>query len=345
MTFEEMTSLLGRLRIHPLTLEIPFSSAGRHVHFYFVEDSRPALFDTGLANLVSEKYIEKALGKLGYALGDVKRVFLTHGHIDHYGNAKLFQDRGAEVFMHPADVRKVTPPVPAENEVLRRLYINEFLSHGFPEDLVEHLEAIFFSGAAFAQKVEAPTTVRAGDVFAFDHFDVRVAAFPGHTPGCIGYLFGDTGVAVTGDHLLKGISPNPLFELSLAGEKFPSLTSYFSSLGHAVDLNLRLVLPAHGPFITDVPELVESLRAFYTRRQAKLFNMLAEPAGAFHLCQTYYRRLKGLETFLGFSEILGNLEMMADRGEITLERSGAEARYRRVTAAPLPINIAMEAAA
>lgn len=345
MTFEEMTSLLGRLRIHPLTLEIPFSSAGRHVHFYFVEDSRPAMFDTGLSNLVSEKYIEKALNKLGYALSDVKRVFLTHGHIDHYGNAKLFQDRGAEVFMHAADVRKVTPPHPEENEILRRLYVDEFLSHGFPENLVDHLDAIILSGHSFAQKIAPPTVVKDGDRFAFDDFEVRVMGFPGHTPGCIGYKFGDTGVAVTGDHLLKGISPNPLFELSLEGEKFPSLVSYFESLGRAVDEQMRLVLPAHGPFITDVRELVDSLLAFYTRRQGKLFRMLEAPAGAFQLCQTYYRRLKDLETFLGFSEILGNLEMMAARGEIALDKDGTKFLYRRVSQEPLPITLTLEKAA
>ena len=337
-----MTSQLERLRVHPITVEIPFPQAGRHVHFYFVEDSRPALFDTGLSSDVHEKYLERALNKFGYKLEDVKRVFLTHGHIDHYGNAKLFQERGAEIFLHPGDFRKVMPPHPTEHDVLRKLYVDEFLSHGFPENLIEYLDAIVLSGNEFARKIDAPTPVRDGDRFAFDRFEVRVMGFPGHTPGCVGYMLGNSGVAVTGDHLLKGISPNPLFELSIEGERFPSLVSYFHSLGRALTENLRLALPSHGPFITDAQELVDSLLAFYQRRQQKLFRMLEQPADAFTLCQTYYRRLKDLETFLGFSEILGNLEMMAARGEILLERTGSRYVYRRITAEPLPISLTLE---
>src|SRR5690606_22143696 len=121
---------------------------------------------------------------------------------------------------------------------------------------------------------------------------------PGHTPGCVSYFLGDSGVAFTGDHVLKAISPNPLFELSADGDKFPSLVTYFQSLQKIRRHGLRLGLPAHNQFITDVDEIVDSLTAFYTRRQTKIFNMLERSADAFALCQTYYRRLKGLETFL-----------------------------------------------
>ncbi len=336
MTFDELTGCLDHLRVRPLTLEIPFKQTGRHVHFYLIEDSRPALVDTGLYTEANEKWLGRALAKHGYELGDIKRVFLTHGHIDHYGNARPFQERGAEVFLHPADFNKVMPLAPAEKARLVSLYRAEIESWGFPGELVGYLDTVLFGGDTFANYIDEPTPVRDGDSFAFDRFDLKVFEVPGHTPGCVAYYFGDTGVAVTGDHLLHGISPNPLFELDASGRKIPSLVRYFDSLTRIIDNGLRLGLPAHGPFVRDARELAASMNAFYERRQKKLFGMLDEPASAFALVQTYYRRLKGFEMFLGFSEILGNLEMMVHRGEIAVDERGGARLFRRLRAEPIP---------
>lgn len=339
MTFEEIEARLKALRIIPLTLEIPFPQAGRHVHFYLVEDSRPALFDTGLYSEANEKYIAKALARHGYALTDMRRVFLTHGHIDHYGNARLFQAHGAEIYLHPADAPKVTRGPEDRSAMLRELYACEFMKHGFPASLTEHLETIFLAARNFAQTIEPPTPVHDGDRFVFDRFDVHAVTVPGHTPGCVAYFFGDTGVAITGDHLLQSISPNPLFEINLAGKKFPSLPTYFASLRKILTSGLCLALPAHGPFITDAAGLAHSLAAFYERRQRKIFRMIERPAQAFELCQTYYRRLKDFEVFLGFSEILGNLDMMQQRGEVVLEERNGRYFYARATEEPLPFGL------
>ncbi len=341
MDFETMTARLAALRVHPLTMEIPFPQAGRHVHFYFVEDSLPTLIDTGIHAPASRRWLEKALRKLGYALGDIRRVLLTHGHIDHYGNARLFQELGAEIFLHRGDWNKVQEQDAEESEFVRRLYRREFIRHGFPESLVEHLGVVMAGNREHAQPLhDGIREVRHDDRIPFDRFEARVVEVPGHTPGCVAYFLGNDGVAVTGDHLLKTISPNPLFELNAQAEKFPSLVTYFDSLSKILREPLSLALPAHGPFVTDARALAESLAAFYARRQGKLFRMLEQPAQAFELCQTYYRRLKDFEVFLGFSEILGNLEMMAVRGEIRLEQQGEAYRYARISDEPVAFALA-----
>lgn len=337
MTHEEITSQLDQLRIRPITVEIPYAQAGKHVHFYLVEDSRPALFDSGFFSDPNGKAIEKALRKYGYEMRDIQRVYLTHGHADHYGNAVRFQRLGAEVFLHPGDFNKVMNRPTDETDALKLVYAAEFTRHGFPAALVTHLDGLLMLGVTSPNKLESPTPVADGDVFTFDRFNVRTVAVPGHTPGCVSYFFGDSGVAVTGDHLLHNISPNPIFELSIEGNRFPSLVRYFESLEKILNEGLRMALPAHGPFVTDPRALIQSMAAFYQRRQGKLFNMLDTPADAFALCQTYYRRLKDFEIFLGFSEIMGNLEMMAHRGEIALGPVGDRDVYRRVASAPIPL--------
>jgi glyoxylase-like metal-dependent hydrolase (beta-lactamase superfamily II) len=340
MTLEELTSRLETLRVRPLTLEIPFAQAGKHVHFYLVEDSRPALFDTGLHKPDSSRWLEKALRKFGYELADIQRVFLTHGHIDHYGNARVFQNLGAEVYLHPADFNKVLTVEDHQAAVLVDLYAEEFQRHGFPASLVNDLGIVLSGQNEFARPIAPPTPVADGDCFTFDRFTVRTVSVPGHTPGCVAYFLGDSGVAITGDHLLHGISPNPLFELSVTGEKFASLVTYFQSLEKILAEPLELGLPAHGMFVTDAPELVRSLTAFYERRQSKIFRMLTEPVQAFALCQSYYRRLKRFDIFLGFSEMLGNLEMMAARGEISQNLRANRYVYERMVDKPIAFPLA-----
>ena len=334
MTFEELTERLDSLRVRPLTLEIPFRQAGQHVHFYLIEDSRPALIDTGLHSEASERWLRRALAQYGYTPEDIQRVFLTHGHIDHYGNARLFQKLGAEVYLHQADFNKVEPLGVDTRAELHQAYAREFASHGLPGELTRFLDTVLFGDVKFACPL-VPRRVEDGDTFQFDRFTLRAVGVPGHTPGCLAYFLGESGVAVSGDHLLMQISPNPLFELNGDGDKFPSLIRYFSSLERVLEEGIELALPAHGPFVTDPRGLAASLSALYERRQGKLFRMLSSPLTAFELVQTYYHRLKGFEAFLAFSEVLGNLEMMAARGEVLAERDGETCRFRRLTDEPV----------
>lgn len=65
------------------------------------------LIDTGIKN--RRKQLEAALIDAGCQPGDLKLIIITHGHIDHVGNASYLRDKyGAKIAMHSGDVNMVT---------------------------------------------------------------------------------------------------------------------------------------------------------------------------------------------------------------------------------------------
>lgn len=61
-----------------------------NVHYVETENAR-LLIDCG--NVGDEEKIEKFFSKKGLDLSDIDYLFITHGHADHAGNAKYFQDK------------------------------------------------------------------------------------------------------------------------------------------------------------------------------------------------------------------------------------------------------------
>ncbi len=65
------------------------------------------LIDTGIKN--RRKQLEDAITDAGCKPGDLKLIIITHGHVDHVGNAAYLRDKyGAKIAMHQGDVNMVT---------------------------------------------------------------------------------------------------------------------------------------------------------------------------------------------------------------------------------------------
>jgi hydroxyacylglutathione hydrolase len=65
------------------------------------------LIDTGIKN--RRKQLEAAILDAGCQPGDLKLIIITHGHVDHVGNAMYLRDKySAKIAMHSGDVNMVT---------------------------------------------------------------------------------------------------------------------------------------------------------------------------------------------------------------------------------------------
>ena len=65
------------------------------------------LIDTGIKN--RRKELEDSIVEAGCQPDDLKLIIITHGHIDHIGNASYLRNKyGAKIAMHRGDVKMVT---------------------------------------------------------------------------------------------------------------------------------------------------------------------------------------------------------------------------------------------
>ena len=84
--------------------------------FIVAEEDGVTLIDSGLPN--KKQAILKALSGAGKKPEDLKRIVITHHHVDHTGSlAALVEATGAQVYIHPLDAPIVRGerPVPGPN--------------------------------------------------------------------------------------------------------------------------------------------------------------------------------------------------------------------------------------
>ena len=91
------------MEIHHIPLKFLFDANCYLIH----TETGYVLIDTGLKN--RRKQLEAAITDAGCNPGDLKLIIITHGHVDHIGNAAYLRDKyGAMIAMHSGDVKMVT---------------------------------------------------------------------------------------------------------------------------------------------------------------------------------------------------------------------------------------------
>lgn len=210
------------------------------VHCYTLErDGELLLFDTGPPTAAAREYIKKHID-----LKKLKHVFITHGHIDHYGLAYWFEEEtDATIYLPHRDVLKIT----RHTERLESMY-SLLVEVGFDTEYLEKLRGIFDSGVLFPP---FPEKYRIAEKEIPAGLNIAVIDCPGHSQSDLVYIMGD--YAVTGDTLLRGIFQSPLLDVDLiTGNRFNNYQAYCRSIVKLAALEGKIILPGHRTSIDSV---------------------------------------------------------------------------------------------
>lgn len=146
--------------------------------------------DAGLPG--TEGRIAAALARCGYKLSDVGLIIITHGHIDHAGNAeRLRKFSGAPILLHRDEAKYCS----------RDTEMN-FCSTGLVGNFMLKARIIQQPYAGFQADIE----LSGNDEFDLSSFGIagRVYATPGHTGGSVSVAL-DDGQVFAGDLVSSGI--------------------------------------------------------------------------------------------------------------------------------------------
>jgi glyoxylase-like metal-dependent hydrolase (beta-lactamase superfamily II) len=93
----------------PVTvLDLHFQTAGTVGAFLVRTSAGPVLVETGPESLFGA--LEAAVNGQGFALEDIRHVFITHIHLDHGGAAWRLARHGAMIHVHPAGAPHLADP-------------------------------------------------------------------------------------------------------------------------------------------------------------------------------------------------------------------------------------------
>lgn len=131
------------------------------------------LIDTGMPN--QRSLIEKELEDAGCQLGNLQLIILTHGDIDHCGNAAYLRQKFCtKIAMHYADLGMVERG-------------DMFWNRQKPNILIRMIFSLLF-GLSQSNRFKPDLYLKDGDDLSEYGLDAQVLNIPGHSKGSIGIL-------------------------------------------------------------------------------------------------------------------------------------------------------------
>ena len=203
------------------------------------------------------------------------------------------------------------------------------ITHGHPDHVegAAHLREL--TGApvlAYSREgvPEADATLADDQVFLVGSRTIRALHTPGHRFDHLCYLLEDSGALFAGD-LVAGVGTVVI--IPPEGD----LLDYLASLRRLRALNLRLILPAHGPEITEPTALLDEYLAHRQMREDQILGELAGgPCMVDALVAHIYADVDPRLHPMAAQSVLAHLLKLEREGRVAREGRGAEEPWRLV---------------
>jgi glyoxylase-like metal-dependent hydrolase (beta-lactamase superfamily II) len=320
----------GGARIYRVPARV-FPMLVAHVYVVVAGDY-VALVDTGSGLGESDDHIRAGMEQIRDEWSeridwpDIRRVVITHAHIDHYGGlGALREDARAPIAIHELDRRVLVNH--EERMVLASRALSDFLWRaGVSESNHASLMGMYGWSKGLFRSVEVATVLRDGDLLD-DLMMVRHT--PGHCPGQVCLQIHD--VLLSADHILAQTSPH------MAPESITAMTGlwhYLDSLRKiAVVPGIRLALGGHDAPIYDVYARIAQIETSHQRKLERVIAACGEPRTINELARAIYPDVQSYNILLAIEEVGAHVEYLDQHGQLAIANLDELAADERV--APL----------
>lgn len=278
------------------------------------------LIHGGQALAEAREQLRAGLWEIGARLGDIRNIFVTHYHRDHYTlAAELRRTEGSSIQLGEAEranlhaIRDVIAGRREHSLVrdLRRAGARDLLARLGP--LVPESVQRDWEDPDHWIEGGADLLTRAGTL--------RAIHTPGHTRGHLVFRDAESRVLFAGDHVLPHITPSLGFEP--AGNRM-ALRDYLESLRLLLELPNTRLFPAHGPVGDSTHRRVHELLGHHEERLAVMHAAVVGGASTSYEVarETRWTRrrrrfdeLDAMSQYLACVETGAHLELMVVRGQ------------------------------
>jgi glyoxylase-like metal-dependent hydrolase (beta-lactamase superfamily II) len=304
-------------QIYQLPLEA-FPNLWTYAYLVFAGELR-VLIDTGSGFWNSNEHLRHGIDKVAeqlenypFSLADLTHIFITHGHIDHFGGLNFIQPQTkAQLGIHELDLRNLTQY--EERLVVVSHNLDRFLSEAGVSDTnrVNLLTMYRFTKELFRSVPVDFTYQESGmRVGPFEFFHV-----PGHSAGHVVIRLDE--VLFSGDHVLEEISPHQAPErLTLS----TGLEHYLNSLD-TLDRwagSVKLTLGGHNEPVQDLSKRLGEIREVHANRLEQVKEFMKDPHTISDLSHHLFHKVQGYNILLALEEAGAHLEYLYQRGWLTI---------------------------
>jgi glyoxylase-like metal-dependent hydrolase (beta-lactamase superfamily II) len=317
--------------IHKLPIPTPFQ-VGR-VNAYLIEDEPLTLVDTGPNSGKGLDELERGLAALGRRIEDLGLIVVTHQHMDHIGLVDILARRSGAEVAALAELGPWLAEYTARMDDDDRYAEDLMRRHGVPEQVGYALRAVTAAVRGWGSKATVTMPLRDGDELRLRDRTLRVLHRPGHSPSDTVFHDAERRELLGGDHLIGHISSNPLIAKPLSGdtsERPRALLTYMASLRATAAMgDVDVVYPGHGEEVRGHAELIDQRFRMHERRAAKILELIEpEALSAHEIAQRLWGNVALTQAYLTLSEVLGHIDLLAERGQVEEVDDGDVLRFR-----------------
>lgn len=248
-----------------------------------------------------------------FTLQDIKRLIVTHGHIDHFGGVAFVKEQtNAIVGIHELDRRVLTNYEERVVVATKDLGIY-FQRAGIKPGIRESLFQMYGFAKQHVQSVKVDFSIEDEQVIDGMEF----LHMPGHCPGQVCIRLGD--VLLSADHILSRTTPH----------QAPESITHYMGLGHYDDSlrklshveGIRLALGGHEDPIHDLYQRITDIRASHNRKLDRIRDIMrehGEPMTISDISKAMYPGVKDYNILLAIEEAGAHIEYLYQHGHLTI---------------------------
>ncbi len=312
---------------YPIQIPLPIPYAVGPVNSYLFIEPEPTLIDCGVSSDDSWKALTTALAQHQLTIADIRRVIITHAHVDHMGMAG-----------------KIVAHSPAQIWVAAMNY--DWAVH-LPQKWQRRMDFMGSVIRRFGLSAEQQQAILGGMARTPILWDVvpaeRVVTFPvdgrieiGGQPWQVIYTPGHSNTQtcfyqpasrqfLAADMLLP-VTPTPVIEEPLDGsdERIPGLPLFLESLALVETLDIDQVYPGHGDLFTDHRALIQRQRARIHQRKEECLTLIRNGLQTFpEFFTAMYGQHPYADRFSALGMLVGYLDLLvAEKAVVMWEENG-----------------------
>jgi glyoxylase-like metal-dependent hydrolase (beta-lactamase superfamily II) len=301
--------------------------------YLVIYDKYRVLIDSGSGFGESNQDLTHGLEEISNLRGEdctfrsLSHIFITHGHIDHYGGLTYVKNQtSAKICIHELDRRIVSNHEERLSMAAHRL--DEFLTEAgvSEEQRAKHLDMYKITKSLY-RSVNVDITY---ETIGMKYGPFKFIHVPGHCAGHVLIHLHD--VIFSGDHILEKTSPHQAPEqITLS----TGLDTYLKSLEivRKYANKIKFTLGGHENPVYKLEYRIEEIRAVHLDRLQKVLNILSEPHTIADISKYLFGKVEGYTILLALEEAGAHVEYLYQRGFLEI----ANLREVEENSTPVPI--------